>query len=142
MAQWPTLSRKRQQHPSLEALPVELGKMAGLEGDLTGALRWHRKAYELNHDSSKTLDGLILALIRTGSSPEAVEVLNGYISRNPSDDRAFTLLGKVYLTLSEHRKAIEAFTNATNHSAIKARLFILWPRHNWRRRIALARYRH
>ncbi len=115
------LQAKVVEYPEDYTLMVELGKTYSRVGDFESSLLWYNKAYVNNDDVHLTLDGLIGELIRSGRDTHAVAVLDKFIGWHPTDAKAHTMLGQIYLRMNEPQKAIEAFSAATNFATNKSK---------------------
>jgi len=119
------LEAKAAENPESYELMVELGKTYSLLGEPKAALRWLQKAYIKKNDTHYTLDELVNTLIQTGGDQDALRILNEFIEHNPSDAKAYTMLGRIHQRLNQPQKAIEAFTTATKHSENKSQSLTL-----------------
>jgi len=108
------LETKVKEYPENYELMVELGQTYVLKGQLSKALLWYNKAYLKNDSIHVTLDGLVRTLVRSGKERDAIALIDEFVSRNPTDAQAHTMLGRIYQRINEPQKAIKAFTAATN----------------------------
>jgi tetratricopeptide (TPR) repeat protein len=97
--------------PRMAAAAFNLGVLCGKER-IGEALKWCRKAYELQPDSAKYAHTLAFFLRAGGEPNQAIKILRNFIDRHGADLDAYLLLGDILESQGDQREAAAVYRRA------------------------------
>jgi len=111
------------QTPENIVLAVELGDVYNISGDKKSSHNWYEKAFSFDNKNSFALKKLIASYVANKEMKQAETVLTNYLSQQ-KDNSAQVMLGKLYLTMNQVHKAINAFKTASNNALDRTQVYM------------------